>query len=266
MKKRRIVIIGGHELACLCLEYLKRRGHKVALCLTRKDDTGEDGIFPSLLKVAKKYRVRCIRGARLTDKKVLKAMARVRADILLSLENNQIFREPWLEFFNDRLGIVNAHHGPLPRYGGFWPEVWAIWNREKNFGVTLHYVDRSVDGGNLIAQKRVKISEDDTRKTLYDKCTKATFELFKQVLPRALKRKMPGRKQNLALRTYYGRRLPNDGFVDFSWSAEKIRRFFRAVSFFPFVGPKIKIGRRIISSLDQDLPFFQPVSTQSRDY
>ncbi len=266
MKKRRVVLIGGHELGCLCLDYLARRGYQVVLCLTRKDDSGEDNIFPSLLRVAKKHRVKCIRSARLDDPKVLKAVDAARADILLSLENNQIFREPWLNYFDGRLGIVNAHHGPLPRYGGFWPEVWAIWNREKNFGVTLHYVDGSIDGGNILAQKKVKISEYDTRRTLYDKCVQATFEIFKSVLPGLLEKKIMGKKQNRALRTYYKRGLPNDGFVDFAWNAEKIRRFFRAVSFYPFVGPKIKIGGRIISSLDQDLPFFKPVCAHPEEY
>jgi len=47
---------------------------------------------------------------------------------------------------------VNSHYAPLPRYAGYWPELWAIWNDEKDFAVTIHYIDRGVDTGNIIAQ------------------------------------------------------------------------------------------------------------------
>ncbi len=266
LKTKKIVLIGGHELACLCLKYLVENKYQVALCIGRKDDDGEDGIFPSLLKFAKANKIRHIQSSGINDGSILKAVEETKADIVFSLHNNEVFKEAWLKLFDGKLGIVNAHHGPLPRYGGFWPEMWAIWNNEKDFGVSLHYIDRGVDTGNIIGQSPVAISNVDTRKTLYDKCTQAAFQLFKNQLDTLLTQKVQGQKQDLSKRTYYKRELPNGGFVDFKWEPEKIQRFYRAVSFHPFVGPKIKIGDRIISSVDEDLPFFKPVNIKRLDY
>lgn len=266
LKNKRIVLIGGHELGCLCLEHLIQNQYRNILCLGRGDDKGKDDFFPSLLKLARRYRVPSIPFAKINDSKILKTIKKMDADIVLSLHNNQIFQKPWFDFFDERLGIVNAHHGPLPRYGGYWPEMWAIWNQEKNFGVTLHYVDEGVDTGSIIAQRRVAISSFDTRKTLYDKCTLATFQLFKQNLDILLTDKIHGKKQDASKRSYYKRVLPNNGFVDFRWNSQKILRFFRAVSFRPFVGPKIRIGKRVISSLEENLSFFKPVSAKQSDY
>lgn len=266
IKERRIILIGGHELACDCLRYLARHGYRVVLCIVRKDDGGRDGIFPSLARIARRYKIKRIRSLNINNAVTLRAVKKANADIVFSLHNNQIFREGWFKLFEHKLGIVNAHYGPLPRYGGFWPEMWAIWNEEKKFGVTLHYVDRGVDSGNIIRQRRVVISKTDTRKTLHEKCTKATFQIFKDSVNRLLTGKIQGKKQNRAQRSYFKRGLPNDGFIDFRWDAKKILRFFRAVSFHPFVGPKLRIGDRVISSLDEDLPFYRPVKAQPYDY
>lgn len=266
LKEKKIILIGGHELACDCLQYLARHGYRVVLCIVRKDDNGRDGIFPSLARIARRYKIKCIRSLNINSTATLRAVKSANADIVFSLHNNQIFREGWLNLFKEKLGIVNAHHGPLPRYGGFWPEMWAIWRQEKNFGVTLHYVDRSVDSGDIIRQRRVIISDTDTRKTLYKKCTRAAFLIFKGSLKRLLAKKIRGKRQNLAGRSYFKRGLPNDGFVDFRWDAKKIQLFFRAVSFYPFVGPKLRIGDRVISSLDEDLPFYRPVKARAYDY
>ncbi len=265
-KQKRILLIGGHELGCLCLEHLVKNKYQVVLCIVRKDDDGKDNIFPSLLKLAKRHKIKSIKPQDINEPDILKKVEAAKTDIVFSIHNSAVFYDKWLSLFEKKLGIVNAHHGPLPRYGGFWPEMWAIWNEEKDFGVTLHYVDRGVDSGNIIGQYPVSISNTDTRKTLYEKCTQTTFQLFKDKLDILLAGKIKGQKQDASKRTYYKRELPNGGFVDFNWTQEKIKRFYRAVSFHPFVGPKIQIGDRIISSVDADLPFFKPAMIQSLEY
>ncbi len=266
IKKRKIILVGGHELGYLCFNYLVANHFSIVLCIGRKDDTGKDHIFPSMLKLAKKNKIRSIQAHDINSPEIMKLARSVKADIVLSIHNNQIFRKPWLDLFSQKLGIVNAHHGPLPRYGGFWPEMWAIWNQEKDFGVTMHYIDSSVDTGNIVAQYPVKILNDDNRKSLYDKCTKVCFDMFQDHLPIFLAKKIKGKKQDASKRTYYKRELPNNGFVDLNWEADKIKRFFRAVSFYPFVGPKIKIGSQIISSVFADLPFFKPLQIKPIQY
>jgi len=265
-KQKRIVIVGGHDLACLCLDYLVSNSYKVVLCIGRRDDEGQDSIFPSLLHRAQKHGIPSIRPENINSPETLGVVEDARADVVLSIHNNQIFRGGWFDLFEGKPGIVNSHYAPLPRYAGYWPELWAIWNDEKDFAVTIHYIDRGVDTGNIIAQYPVVISDDDTRKTLHDRCTQVSFKMITDRLDVILDGRVEGQPQDLSKRTYCKRELPNDGFVDWGWEPQRIRRFYRALSFPPFAGPKIRIGDRVISSVDGDLEFFKPVFLEQGKY
>lgn len=257
--KRKIIIVGGHEQACLMLEFLIKSQRNVVLCITRHDDTGEDSIFPSLLMCARKYDIPTLQPKKLNSLKVLSSVKQINPDIVLSLQNNMIFNEEWIRYMDERLGIVNVHYAPLPKYGGYWPEMWAIWNKEKEFAVTMHYVDKGVDAGPIISQVFFEIDAYETRKSLYEKSTKYCFSMLKENLSSILEDKIVGTKQDQTLRTYCPKSLPNDGFLNLCWDEETQNRFIRAISFPGFVGPKIKIGEQIFTLLAQDIPFFKPI-------
>ena len=57
-------------------------------------------------------------------------------------------------------------------------------NGEKETGVTLHHMTPKPDDGDIVAQKRIAIADDDTARTLADKTVKAAVELLDEVLPR----------------------------------------------------------------------------------
>jgi hypothetical protein len=54
-------------------------------------------------------------------------------------------------------GTLAAHDSLLPEYRGFVPLSWSILNGEDHTGVTLFYLDDRMDGGDIVAQKRVPI-------------------------------------------------------------------------------------------------------------
>ncbi len=59
-------------------------------------------------------------------------------------------------------GIVNCHGALLPRYRGLMPSFWTLANGETEGGVSVHYVDRKLDNGPIIVQKRYRIHPHDT--------------------------------------------------------------------------------------------------------
>lgn len=76
------------------------------------------------------------------------------------------------EFVNKWKGrIINIHPSLLPKFGG--PGMYGIRVHEavlkageQESGCTVHYVDTGVDSGEIIAQKRVKVLEEDTPEIL----------------------------------------------------------------------------------------------------
>ncbi|MBU4478978.1 MAG: hypothetical protein KKH34_07855 [Candidatus Omnitrophica bacterium] len=255
----RVIIAGGQNLAPALLRYLMAdTSHEVVCAICRTDDTGEDAVFPSLIKVARSFDIPYIRPESIASPKCAEKIIKYGADIIISAMYDQILKKRLIDQFGRRLGIINIHYAPLPRYSGFWPEMWAIWNNEKTHGVTIHYISEGVDAGEIIAQSLFGIDKRETRKSLYLKCDTAAIGLFKKFSPIFLKKKIKGRPQKQEEKTYFKRELPNKGFIDPSWDYQTIERFIRATTFHPFVGAKFRIGSNVFSVVGRDIKFFKP--------
>ena len=61
-----------------------------------------------------------------------------------------------------RHGCINLHGALLPRYQGLLPSFWVLARGERETGVTVHYMDESIDRGDIILQERVPIEDRDT--------------------------------------------------------------------------------------------------------
>ena len=58
-----------------------------------------------------------------------------------------------------KLGFINYHPGPLPKYKGPTELKEAIKNKETNWGVTVHFMDENYDTGPIIRVKKIKLHE-----------------------------------------------------------------------------------------------------------
>ena len=98
----------------------------------------------------------------------------------------------------------------------------------------MHHMDPGVDTGDIIAQMAVPVSERETAREVYDRCTAAGRYLFERHLPLLLEGRAPRRSQPVEGGSYYRAGYPFDRWVDWSRSAEQIARFVRALTFPPF--------------------------------
>lgn len=83
---------------------------------------------------------------------------RIRAyepDLLISILGNQIFKEPVINLAPK--GCLNLHTALLPKYRGLMPTFWVLKNNEKFTGVSVFYVDKGIDSGPIVVQKKVEI-------------------------------------------------------------------------------------------------------------
>lgn len=88
-------------------------------------------------------------------------------DILISIAGNQIFREPILKLAP--LGCLNLHTGLLPKYRGLFPSFWVLRNNENETGVSVFFVEKGIDSGPILVQRRIPISKDMSHKDLIKK-------------------------------------------------------------------------------------------------
>jgi peptidoglycan/xylan/chitin deacetylase (PgdA/CDA1 family)/folate-dependent phosphoribosylglycinamide formyltransferase PurN len=104
-----------------------------------------------------------IEAGNLNDPAVAGKIRQLNADLGIVL-GTRILKRP--TFSAPRLGSINLHKGSVPGYRGTPPGFWEIYNGEKSAGVTVHYVDDSLDTGDIVSAAVVEILPLDTPDTL----------------------------------------------------------------------------------------------------
>lgn len=78
-------------------------------------------------------------------------------------------------------GTVNIHPSLLPRRRGATPSRWVLFYGDRQAGVTAHHLNEAIDAGNILAQHRLNVSENDTWETLESRLMRAAGELAVEV-------------------------------------------------------------------------------------
>ena len=82
--------------------------------------------------------------------------------------------------------ILNIHPSLLPKYKGLNTHNRVIKNKEKYSGATVHIVDRRLDSGKIILQRKVKILKSESGKSLEKKVLKIEHEIYPKAIVRLL--------------------------------------------------------------------------------
>jgi methionyl-tRNA formyltransferase len=163
--------------------------------------------------------------------------------ILVSINYRYILEK---NIFNKFLYAINIHGSLLPKYRGRTPHVWAIINGEKYAGITSHLIDEGVDTGAIIKQEKIKIEEHDTGAILLQRYEKIYPNLLIDSIDFLLNNGVPS-KQNEEHASYFGKREPIMGYIDFYQKSDKIIDFVRAQSNpYPGAYSYLQNGQKII--------------------
>ncbi len=147
-------------------------------------------------------------------------------DVLVSVNylyliEKDVFSYPSLLSFN-------IHGSLLPKYRGRTPHVWAIINSERVTGITAHKIDDGCDTGDIISQIRIPIDDNDTGNDVllkfYDVYKHIVFDVFQKLESGTI----TFSPQNHFHATFFGKRVPEDGRIDWNWQKERIRNWVRA--------------------------------------
>jgi methionyl-tRNA formyltransferase len=129
----------------------------------------------------------------------------------------------------------NIHGSLLPKYRGRTPHVWAIINNESITGITAHVIDSGCDTGPILNQIKVDIEYNDTGNTILEKYKSLYFPLLDGVLNQIELGIHSIKIQDESLATYFGKRTPDDGKINWHWQKERIRNWVRAQAY-PYPG------------------------------
>jgi methionyl-tRNA formyltransferase len=221
------------------MEALLKMGAPIAALFTHRDDPHEEIWWRSCAELAARHGVPVY-----VDESVETAAAKIgplKPAVLYSFSYRNLIPESVLAVAS--LGAFNLHPSLLPAYRGRAPVNWVLVNGEGETGVTLHHMVARADAGDIVGQRAVAIDDSDTALTLYRKLVPLGVELIEELHPKIVAGTAPRRKMDISKGSYFGRRRPDDGRIDWRWPARKIFNLVRAVTH-PYPGAFCFVGGR----------------------
>jgi phosphoribosylglycinamide formyltransferase-1 len=115
-----------------------------------------------------------------SEANLVQMLREARVELVVLAGFMRVLKSPMLDAFPKR--IINIHPSLLPKFPGL--EAWkqALVAGEKTTGCTVHYVDASIDGGEVIAQREVSVLPNDTAESLHARIQVAEREIYPQVI------------------------------------------------------------------------------------
>lgn len=242
MTRPRIIVCAYSDVGHACLTHLLKRDANVVAVYTHADAHGETIWFPSVGKLAHECGIPVFVDRDLNDDAELTAFEQLAPDLLFSFYFRHLL--PPRVLAAPRLGAYNMHGSLLPRYRGRAPVNWAVLHGETETGATLHVMTPKPDAGDIVDAERVPIGEDDTAAQVQERITRAAVQVLMRQLDALESGTAPRRPQDAAAATYFGRRRPEDGAIDWRRSACEIHNLIRAVSH-PYPGAFAPLAGRM---------------------
>lgn len=185
---------------------------------------------PVLCGFAKKYDIKLFCVPNINSEDFIEQMRHINPDLFVSMSFNQIFKTTMINL--PRLKTINCHAGKLPFYRGRNILNWALINDEKEFGITVHYIDEGIDTGDIILQDTYPITDEDDYGTLLEKAYTGCAD----ILYRAIKLIQSGKATRTQQDTidpvglYCGIRTTGDEIINWNQSSRRIFNFVRAIT------------------------------------
>jgi len=100
------------------------------------------------------------------NKKFCEYLTQLKPDIIIN-QSQSIIKKRLLSI--PKIGMLNRHNALLPKNRGRLTPFWVIYKREKETGVSIHFVEEGIDSGDIIVQKKFAVTPKDTFNTIVKK-------------------------------------------------------------------------------------------------
>jgi methionyl-tRNA formyltransferase len=228
----RLIFMGYHNIGYVCLQALielcRELGDEIVAVVTHADDPRENIWFASVAQLAFDSYLPVYQPADPNDPAFVAVIKALQPDFLFSCYYRHLLKQPLLDL--PRLGALNLHGSLLPRYRGRVPVNWVLVHGEIETGLTLHYMEAKADCGDIVAQKAIPITPEDTAVTLFARLTAAAGEMMRETYPLLRNGQAPRHPQDHSQASYCGGRRPEDGRIDWRQPAVAVYNLMRAVT------------------------------------
>jgi methionyl-tRNA formyltransferase len=175
----------------------------------------------------------------------VEALAALKPDLLVVVAYGQYIPTRVIQLAPNE--AINVHPSLLPKYRGSAPIQWAIANGDQETGVSIIYLAKKMDAGDILQQQTYPISADDTSATLHDKLARLGANLLLQTIDDIRNGTIERTVQDEAQVVEIRKLSKEDGAIDWSQPAATIRNRIRA--FDPWPGSTCKLPNGQVSKV-----------------
>lgn len=256
----RVVYMGTPDFAVLPLKKICEAGHEVVGVYTQPDRQKGRGkkFLPSDVKVAaEELGLSVYQPEKLREESVVEELRNLNPDIIVVAAYGQILSEDVLNI--PKYGCINIHASLLPKYRGASPIEASIINGDEKTGITIMYMAKGLDTGDIIDQADMEIGLHNTE-TLTEELSKIGADLVVKVMADIEAGTATRTVQNDEESCYCGKLDKSMGIVDWNKSAAEIERLVRGLYPWPCVsmtldGKNLKlIASEVVEVQDDTVP------------
>ena len=222
------VVFAYHDMGCVGTLALLDAGFEIAAIFTHPDSASENHFFGSVARIAAERGIPVYAPEDVNHPLWVDRIRDLKPDVIFSFYYRHLLCDNIVN--TARVGAFNLHGSLLPAYRGRAPLNWVLVNGESETGVTLHRMVARADAGAIIAQQKVAIAGSDEAMSLHRKLADAAKSMLHGVLPAIKAQTFSETAQDDSKASYYGRRTPEDGRLDWENPAQTLQNLVRAVS------------------------------------
>lgn len=222
----KVAVIGAVSTTKVTIEKLHEHGFEIVAVL------GHEPLKPELFSgiedlssLSKSLDLPYKGYQKINDPELVKWVKGKQPDYLFAVGFSQLLSEEWLNI--SRMGTIGFHPTKLPKGRGRAPLAWLVL--ENTVGAANFFVmNQNADDGPILTSFDFEVSEDDDSTSLGSKIMQASRQALDQWLPELKKGYWNPVEQDLSQATWYGKRSPVDGLIDWTLSAHVIDRLVKA--------------------------------------
>ena len=247
----RVVFMGNPEFAIPTLKLLQKSRHDLLAVVSNKPKPmGRGRILKStpVGQFAKENKIKLLEPDNLNSIDFQNQLRNLEADIFVVVAY-RILPEKIIEI--PKHGAINLHVSLLPKYRGAAPIQWALMNGDTETGVTVFQINRKVDTGDILVQKKFPIYKNDNMLTLGTRLCKSGAEIMIDVIGKIEEGSIQTLKQTQGSVSFAPKITKKMLRINWDWPAIKIHNWIRGLSPYPGMytflnGKKIKIFKTFI--------------------
>lgn len=228
----RIGYIGAVEFSRRVLERLiDARADIVGVCAQREPGINADHFDLSAL--CESRGIPWTYAANVNSDETLHWLAARKPDVLFCMGWSRLLHQRLLSLAP--MGAIGFHPAALPANRGRHPVIWALVLGLRETASTFFFLDVSADGGDIISQERIEITDEDDAATLNAKITDCALKQVETFVPQLAAGTLPRVEQDTRRANVWRKRGVADGQIDWRMTANGIHNLVRALTK-PYVG------------------------------